>query len=581
MSDFSFGRPLWLIAMPVALALLPLAWVVARRSLAAASGLTREAFNPKLGVTVVLALALVLAVLAAAQPRWGERSATVQAGGAQVVAVLDVSRSMGATDAAPSRLAAARNALAEAFDRLRGDRVALVVFAGDARVRFPLTRDLAAAATVVQSVEGGTLLLERGTSAASGLDRARELFDEEATGGRLVLLVSDGENLAGDPMASAAALAAEGIDLLVAGVGTPAGGVVPIRDLITGELRTLRNRDGEAVVSRLDEAGLRAIADSGEGRYLGANPADLPAAVRSRVAGLDQASYAATTISVPIERFHWFAAAALALALLATAVEWRAFAPWRRAAALAPVAVAVLAISACATAAYDLNERALQALEEGDLDAAIELLYEAQAEDPRDGQVALNLAAVLHEAGRYEEAVPVARRALADRDAAIAAAAHSSLGHHLFELGELEEALEAFGAGLLLAPDDDVMRRDYEVVWRLLHPDPPPDQGVPEPSEGDDSEDGEQPPDSAQPAPGPGDASAGEGEGEGGQQGLSPQALEQQLAAIDAQIAELRDEAGEVLSAREALALLELLEERSRLAAQNPVRGVWSDPTDY
>ena len=581
MSDFSFGRPLWLLALPLALALLPLAWVVARRSLAAASGLTREAFNPKLGVTVVLALALVLAVLAAAQPRWGERSATVQAGGAQVVAVLDVSRSMGATDTAPSRLAAARTALAEAFDRLRGDRVALVVFAGDARVRFPLTRDLAAAATVIESVEGGTLLLERGTSAASGLDLARELFDDEATGGRLVLLVSDGENLGDDPTASAAALAAEGIDLLVAGVGTPAGGVVPIRDLITGELRTLRNRDGEAVISRLDEAGLRAIAAAGEGRYLGANPADLPAAVRSRVAGLDQASYAATTISVPIERFHWFAAAALALALLATAVEWRAFAPWRRAAALAPVAVAVLAISACATAAYDLNERALQALEEGDLDAAIELLYEAQAEDPRDGQVALNLAAVLHEAGRYEEAVPVARRALADRDAAIAAAAHSSLGHHLFELGELEEALEAFGAGLLLAPDDDVMRRDYEVVWRLLHPDPPPDQGVPEPSEGDDSEDGEQPPDSAQPAPGPGDASAGEGEGEGGQQGLSPQALEQQLAAIDAQIAELRDEAGEVLSAREALALLELLEERSRLAAQNPVRGVWSDPTDY
>ncbi len=578
MSEFSFGRPLWLIALPLALALLPLAWVVARRSLAAASALTRQSFRPKVGVTAVLALALVLAVLAAAQPRWGERSATVQAGGAQVVAVLDVSRSMGATDAAPSRLAAARTALAEAFGRLRGDRVALVVFAGDARVRFPLTRDLAAAATVIENVEGGTLLLGRGTSTASGLDLARELFDEEATGGRLVLLVSDGESLGGDPAASAAALAAEGIELLVAGVGTPAGGIVPVRDPISGEMTTLRTRDGEAVISRLDEAGLRAIAAAGQGSYLGANPADLPAAVRSRVAGLDQASYAATTISVPIERFHWFAAAALALVLLATAVEWRAFPRWRPAAALAPLAVVVLAISACATAAYDLNERALQALDEGDLDAAIELLYEAQAEDPQDGQIALNLAAVLHEAGRYDEAVPVARRALADRDATIAAAAHSSLGHHLFQLGELEEALEAFGAGLVLAPGDDAMRRDYEVVWRLLHPEPPPDEGTPEPSRGDDSEDGEQPPDSAA-QPGPGDASAGEGEG--GQQGLSPQVLEQQLAAIDTQIAELRDEAGEVLSAREALAILELLEERSRLAAQNPIRGSWSDAGDY
>ena len=580
MSDFSLGRPLWLIAMPLALALLPLAWIMARRALSDAASLTREARRPNRSVTVVLALAVLLAVLAAAQPRWGERSATVQAGGAQLVAVLDVSRSMGATDVAPSRLAAARTALAQTFDRLRGDRVALVVFAGDARLRFPLTRDLAAAATVIESVEGGTLLLERGTSAASGLDLARTLFDDEASGGRLVLLVSDGENLGADPSASAAALAAEGIDLLVAGVGTPAGSVVPVRDPISGEMITLRTRDGEAVISRLDESGLRAIAAAGEGRYLGADPADFPAAVRSRVAGLDQATYAATTISVSIERFHWFAVAALVLVLVATAVEWRAFARWPRALTLAPVALLALAVAACATAAYDLNERALQAMDEGDLDAAIELLYEAQAEDPRDGQIALNLAALLHEARRYEEAVTVSRRALADRDAAIAAAAHSSLGHHLFELGELEEALEAFGAGLLLAPEGDVLRRDYEVVWRLLHPEPPPDQGAAQPDEGDDGEDGEQPPESGQ-QPGPDPEGAPAGEGEGGEDGLSPQALEEQLAAIDTQIAELREDAGEVLSAREALAILQLLEERTRLAAQNPIRGVWSDPDDY
>ena len=580
MSDLSFGRPLWLLLIPLLLVVLPFAWVVGRRAFAGAAALTRDPPRPRWGVTVVIALAVVLAALAAAQPRWGERSATVQAGGAQLVVVLDVSRSMGATDVAPSRLAAARTTLAQTFARLSGDRVALVVFAGDARLRFPLTRDLAAAATVLQSVEGGTLLLGRGTSTASGLDVARELFDDETTGGRLVLLISDGENLGPDPSASAAALAAEGIDLLVAGVGTAEGSVVPVRDPLSGEIRPLVDRNREPVISRLDEAGLRAIAEAGGGRYLGANPEAVPGAVRSRVAGLDQATYGSTTVSLPRERFQWFVAAALALAVLATAVEWRALASWRRVPALALIAGLVLALSACATAAYDLNERALEALDDDDVDTAIELLYEAQAEAPQDGQVALNLAAALHRAERYDEAVRISRRALNDRDIVIAASAHSSLGHHLFALGELEEALEAFGEGLLLAPEDNVLRRDYEVVYHLLHPPPPPEQ-QPDPSEGEESEDGEEPPEGEgqQPVPSPGGAAGSRGEG--GQQALTPEALEEQLAAIDAEIAELRREAGEALSAREALAILELLEERSRLSAQNPARGVWSDASDY
>lgn len=579
MSDLSFGRPLWLLLAPLALALLPLIRVVGQRAFASAASLTREPPRPRWGVTAVLTLAIVLAALAAAQPRWGERSATLQAGGAQLVAVLDVSRSMGAADVAPSRLGAARAALTATFERLSGDRVALVVFAGDARLRFPFTRDLTAAATVLESVEGGTLLLERGTSSASGLDLARDLFDDETAGGRLVLLISDGEDLGADPSASAAALGAAGIDLLVAGVGTASGGPVPVRNPLTGEINTLTDRDGEPVISRLNQANLRAIAEAAGGRYLGASPEAVPVAVRSRLADLDQAAYASAAISLPIDRFQWFAAAALGLALLATAFEWRAFRRWRRGPAIAAVALFALALSACATAAYSLNERALEALGEGDVETAIELLYEAQAEAPQDGQIALNLAAVLDSAGRYDEAVRIARRALNDRDATIAAAAYSSLGHHLFALGQLEEALEALEEGLLLAPGDGVLRRDYEVVYRLLHPEPPPPrQGAPQPSDGDDSE-GEEPQGEQQAAPAP-EGAPGPG-GEGGEEGLSPEALERQLAAIDAEVGELREEAGEVLSAREALAILRLLEERSRLAAQNPVRGVWSDPGDY
>ena len=163
MSGFGFGGPLWLVLAPVALALGPLALALAERSARRARALTRQPPRPRRAGIVALALAVALAAVAAAQPRWGERTVAVPTGGARVVAVLDVSRSMGVTDVAPSRLAAARAAVTGAFRALSGDRAALIVFAGDARVRFPLTRDLDAAAVVVENVRGGALLLERGT----------------------------------------------------------------------------------------------------------------------------------------------------------------------------------------------------------------------------------------------------------------------------------------------------------------------------------------------------------------------------------------------------------------------------------
>ena len=183
-----------------------------------------------------------------------------------------------------------------------------------------------------------------------------------------------------------------------------------------------------------------------------------------------------TTISLPIERFQWFVGGALALALLATAFEWRALTRWRRAPALVAVIAVALAVSACATAAYDLNERALQALDEGDLDAAIELLYEAQAEDPQDGQIALNLAAALHQAERYERGRRIARRALA-----IATwhrhRRHSSLG----TTSSPSAAREALKPLRALSIPEILCAPRHKVVYRLLHPERRPSRKARQP----------------------------------------------------------------------------------------------------
>ena len=289
---------------------------------------------------------------------------------------------------------------------------------------------------------------------------------------------------------------------------------------------------------------------------------------------------------MPVERFQWFTGAALAFALLATAAEWRGGLRWRRPAALALVGCLGLLLAACASEAYDLNEQARDAFAAGDVDSAIELLFDAQAEAPDDGRIALNLATALHAAERYDEAVQVARRALTHRDIAIVTAAYTSVGRHRFAQGQLLEALDAFGEALVLDPGNERTRRDYEVIYRLLNPPPPPppsDGGDPPPpgEGGSPPPEGEDGPES-QPGAGPDPSGAEPGNDDGGSAGRrTADELEAQLAAIDQEIATRRAAAGEVVSAQEALEILDLLEERSQLAAQRATgpRGV--DADDY
>ena len=155
----TFAQPWFLLALVV----LPFAigfavWGQRRGALALAS-ITRGAPpGPNYAVLGLLGFAAFAGVLAAARPQWGEREATIPRTGAEVVFVLDVSRSMAAKDVAPDRIEAAKAAIVTTLRRLGGDRVGLVIFAGDARLRFPLTTDFAAATQLVESIETGPQL---------------------------------------------------------------------------------------------------------------------------------------------------------------------------------------------------------------------------------------------------------------------------------------------------------------------------------------------------------------------------------------------------------------------------------------
>ena len=372
MNEVEFARP-WLLAGLILGPLAFVGWAVAvRRAAGKMRAITR---NPQGGppylAAALFASASMLAIIAAALPQWGTTQSRVPRNGADLVIVLDISRSMDVRDVQPSRLAAAKAAVAQTLARLGGDRVGLVVFAGSSRLRFPLTTDLDAATQVISSLESGTIIVEGGSNAALGLDLAIAAFDEGSATGRAVLLLTDGDDLGGDPAASAERFRRSGIDLLVAGVGTATGGPVPVIDPKTFRPADKLDASGQPIVSRLNETFLRALAAASGGRYLGSDLSIVPGAVAGRLQALKSAQVDERATTIPIERFQWFAGGALALLVLGSAAEWLSR-RGRRVGLAAAGLTALLLIGGCATGAYSANEAGREALRRGDTALAIE-----------------------------------------------------------------------------------------------------------------------------------------------------------------------------------------------------------------
>jgi Ca-activated chloride channel family protein len=233
---------------------------------------------------------LFLALVAVLQPRWGESDAPIASRGVDVVVCLDVSRSMLAQDVAPDRLQAAKRAVTALVERAEGDRFALVVFAGNARLLVPLTRDRASFSELVRTAEplsvtrGGTDLAAAlelaGASVGGGLPGDAD-DDVAAT----VFLVTDGEDNQEQGLRAAGALAERGIRVHALGVGTRMGGKIPLVREDGGATSFLRDRLGVEVVTALDGASLTRIAVATGGTYsdLSTAPEPLVAAYEDHV----------------------------------------------------------------------------------------------------------------------------------------------------------------------------------------------------------------------------------------------------------------------------------------------------------
>ena len=469
-SPLEFARPFWLYAGPVVCALL--AWLMvifARRRERDLAKLVHPRFRqrllPGLSPRLVVVkrslwlLAVLLLFTAVAGPRKGYEWREVKRRGIDILFAVDTSKSMLAEDLAPNRLERARMGIHDFIGRLKGDRVGLIPFAGSSYALCPLTLDYDAFRESLDALDTD-LIPRQGTDVASAIREADRLFAEKGNNHRILVLITDGEDLQGDALEAAKDAAKNGMAVYPVGVGSIAGVTIPLT-LPNGQKDVVRDEAGTPVTTKLDEGMLQKIAEATGGLYaaLGRGAEGLDTIYREKLRLMPQNELDSHMEKIPLERFEWPLAAALVLLFVEFLLPDRRRPAKVRALPSAARRHAVPAATALlAMALLSENVRA--------------------AEDPR---ALYNEGTAAYEAGDFPKAQERLKASLNTPDLKLQNRAYYNLGNTLYRIGQgaqektpdetiksWEDAIKAYGDALALDATDADARFNQEIVRRKL-----------------------------------------------------------------------------------------------------------------
>jgi len=428
------------------------------------------------------ALALASMVVALAGPRFGSQLVKVERQGIDVVIALDTSLSMLAEDMRPNRLERAKQEISDVISGLRGDRIGVVAFAGDAVPLCPLTVDYSAAMMLVRSLDVYTIS-EPGSAIGTALEKSIELFEGAGPGDRAIVLLTDGENTEGDPLQAARTAAEKGIRVYAIGIGSPKGELIPERGsdgTVSGYKKDAR---GETVLTKLDEKTLESVASASGGKYLPATTEGLEINVLfDEIAGMQKKLIKGEFIERKKERFWIPLIVALACllgdALVSTRASQRGRARWLHTGATAAIVLAALVLAALALLA-PVPARAAQSVDRGKVRSANKLykkgdykesyqLYRAALGDtvkPASDApgVYYNGGNALYMQNQFDKALESYSRGYSP-DSTLTGKMLYNRGNALLKSGRFDQAIESYLQALQYLPDDEDARHNLELA---------------------------------------------------------------------------------------------------------------------
>jgi Ca-activated chloride channel family protein len=264
----------------------------------------------------IFALGLALLLIALANPQVGTKIEEVKQVGIEVYILLDVSKSMLAEDIKPSRLEKAKYEISKLIHRLKGDRIGLIVFAGEAYVQFPLTSDYSAANLFLSAVDVNSVP-QPGTAIGPALALALKSFRYDDGTKKAIVIITDGEDHEGDIESAIEEAGSKNVAVYSIGLGSPAGVPIPIYNQYGQQAGYKKDNSGNIVLTKLDEATLKRISEKGNGKYYrGTNTDDELEAIYNDLAQIEQTEYGSKKITDYEDRFHYFLLPAILLLIV-------------------------------------------------------------------------------------------------------------------------------------------------------------------------------------------------------------------------------------------------------------------------
>jgi Ca-activated chloride channel family protein len=264
---------------------------------------------------VIILLVLTCLVFAAANPQVGTKLQEVKQSGIDVFILLDVSNSMMAEDIKPNRLEKAKYQISNLINKLRGDRIGLIIFAGQAYVQIPLTTDYSAANLFLSAVDVNSVPTQ-GTAIAAAINLATASFDTLSTQ-KVIIAITDGEDHEGDVEKAVESAVEREIKIFTIGLGSQEGVPIPIYTNRNQLVGFKKDGSGNTVLTRLDEDVLKKIAYDGNGRYYrGTNYEDYLDKIYTELSELEQTEFGVKKVTDYEDRFYFFLIPALILLLI-------------------------------------------------------------------------------------------------------------------------------------------------------------------------------------------------------------------------------------------------------------------------
>ena len=259
--------------------------------------------------------AFTLLILAFANPQVGTKMQEVKQTGIDVYILLDVSRSMQAEDIKPNRLEKAKYQISNLIQKLRGDRIGLIIFSGEAYIQFPLTTDYSAANLFLSAVNF-TSVPQPGTAIASAITMAVQSFDSASTD-KAIIVITDGEDHEGDIDNAVEEANDKQIKIYTIGLGSPDGVPIPVYDNRGNEVGYKQDNSGQIVLTKLNESILKKIASDGNGKYYrGNNYEDYLDKIYNDLSTLEQAEFGVKKVTDYEDRFYYFLIPAILLLII-------------------------------------------------------------------------------------------------------------------------------------------------------------------------------------------------------------------------------------------------------------------------